>query len=283
MHHRISVAVLAVLAVSVPAAAEDWSQTFAVKGTPEVVLKLNDGHIKVVGWNRPEVQAAVIATGYDRSDYEVRPRQSGDRVEIEVKKFPEADHGLRGLGRNRRFALEVSMPAKGNLEARTDDGHLELSGLAGKIQAHTGDGHISARDLEGSVELRTGDGHISAGAVRGSLVARTGDGHISVNGRFDDLELETQDGHVSAGVEKGSAMRSNWHLRTGDGQVNVSLPSGFSAELDASTGDGKVRVSWEGVDEPRPGEERSSFRGKIGGGGRLLTVRSGDGDIRIGR
>lgn len=175
------------------------------------------------------------------------------------------------------------MPGKGNLDARTDDGHMDLSGLSGKIQAHTGDGHITARDLEGSAELRTGDGHINAESLRGSLIARTGDGHISANGRFDDLELETQDGHVSVGVEKGSAMRSNWHLRTGDGQVNVTLPSDFSAELDATTGDGKVRVSWEGIDGPRPGEERSSFRGKIGGGGRLLTVKSGNGDIRIGR
>ncbi len=72
MLKRVGVVILAVLTLAVPAAAEDWTQTFAIKGTPDVFLKMNDGHIKVVGGNQGEVRATLVATGYERGDYEVR-------------------------------------------------------------------------------------------------------------------------------------------------------------------------------------------------------------------
>ncbi len=118
--------------------------------------------------------------------------------------------------------------------------------------------------------------------MKGSLNAHTGDGHVTVGGRFDELNVETGDGHVSATVDSGSAMKSNWNVRTHDGRVTVELPATFSADLDAHTGDGRIRADLQGAnthDRDRP--DRHDFRTRLGSGGHLFTIRTGDGGIRL--
>jgi len=277
---RIRASIAAVLLMAAAAWAEDWSKTFDIKGTPEVVLKTNDGHITVKTWNQPRVQATLIATGYAKTDYEVEPRQSGDRVEIEIRKRNRQFTWDWG---NRTFRLEVIMPSKGTLDAQTGDGHVEVTDLSGRIQVTTGDGHISGRDLEGSVKLKTGDGHISLSRVKGSLSAHTGDGHMTVGGRLEELDLETGDGHVSVTVESGSAMKSNWNVRTRDGRVSVELPANFAGDVDAHTGDGRISSGLHGgSDTERHGRsDRHDYRARLGTGGHIFTIRTGDGHIRL--
>ena len=86
-------------------------------------------------------------------------------------------------------------------------------------------------------------------------------------------------------------MTDDWDITTDDGTVVLTLPSNFDAELDAETNDGAVRanhpeltneterIRGEGSDERR--ERRRSLRQKMGDGGKMLRVRTGDGTIRI--
>ncbi len=275
---RVRACVAAVLFLATAAWAEDWSKTFDIKGSPDVILRTNDGHITVKTWNQPKVQATLIATGYTRDDYDVEPSQSGDKVQITIRKRNRQFTWDWG---NRTFRLEVIMPAKGTLDAQTGDGHVEVSDLSGNIQVNTGDGHISGRDLQGAVKLKTGDGHITLSRLKGSLSARTGDGHVSVEGRFEELDVETGDGHVSATVESGSAMKNNWNVRTRDGRVSVELPATFAGEVDARTGDGRIRADLQGISSGDRRSDRHDFRTRLGSGGHLFTIRTGDGGIRL--
>jgi len=257
--------------------ADDWSQSFEVSGTPDVRIKVNDGHIKVTTGSASEVQVMVRARGYERDkDYKVRPVHSGNRVEVEIDLKP-----LERIGGNRSFEVQVTTPIAANLDLETGDGHVSLEKIKGTIKARTGDGHISAGDLEGPVEFRTGDGHISSGSIRGSLFARTGDGHISASGRFAKLDAETGDGHVEIRVEEGSVMSGHWNLRSGDGRVAITLPAGFVADLDASTSDGRIHSDFPGTVSRR--EDASDLRAKLNGGGNLITLRTGSGNVSISR
>jgi len=89
-------------------------------------------------------------------------------------------------------------------------------------------------------------------------------------------------------------MTDNWDITTSDGSVVLTLPGLFNAELDAETSDGSVRTNHplldddrgesregEGRDERR--ERRRTLRSKMGDGGKILKIRSGDGTIRIDR
>lgn len=277
---RVRAGIAAVLVLASIAWAEDWSKSFDIKGIPDVVLRVNDGHIIVKTWNQPRVQATLIATGYTRNDYDVEPSQSGDRVQITIRK---RHRQFTWDWTQRTFRLEVIMPAKGTLDAETGDGHMEITDLSGRIQAHTGDGHISGRDLEGAVNVRTGDGHINLSRLKGTLNAHTGDGHVTIGGRFDELNVETGDGHVSANVDSGSVMKSNWNVRTRDGRVSVELPGNFAGEVAAHTGDGRIRTDLHGAGATERDRHsgRRDFRTRFGSGGHLFTIRTGDGGIQL--
>ena len=75
-------------------------------------------------------------------------------------------------------------------------------------------------------------------------------------------------------------MTEDWEIRTGDGGMRLELPDAFGASLDASTGDGRVRL--EGIETERPtsdGESeaaRRSLKQQLGSGGRQLRVRSAE-------
>ena len=88
-------------------------------------------------------------------------------------------------------------------------------------------------------------------------------------------------------------MTDDWDISTGDGSVTLYLPPDFAAELDAHTGDGGIRnelrvASQAEADEtPAPGgttrdeNSRRAVRGRLGAGGKLLKIRTGDGSIRL--
>jgi len=104
------------------------------------------------------------------------------------------------------------------------------------------------------------------------------------------VNLSTFDGSVQLTARQGSATESDWIVTTGDGSIRAELPRGFNAEVDAESGDGRVSV--EGL-TPETGahagaddrgsrrERRRSARGTLGGGGRLLKLRTGEGSIDV--
>ena len=84
-------------------------------------------------------------------------------------------------------------------------------------------------------------------------------------------------------------MAEDWEITTGDGGVTVYLPGGFSAQVDAHTGDGSIRnelqIDGQGIEVEKDSEDRDerrrTLRGRLGDGGRNLRIRTGDGSIRL--
>jgi len=76
-------------------------------------------------------------------------------------------------------------------------------------------------------------------------------------------------------------------IDTGDGSVTAELPSGFNAMIEADPGsDGRVRSDFElsntsGANITGKSRERGPMSGQLGTGGKRLTLRTGDGTIRI--
>jgi DUF4097 and DUF4098 domain-containing protein YvlB len=160
-----------------------------------------------------------------------------------------------------RVEVEIHMPHEGHINLRTGDGSIRLNGFKGTMEVQSGDG---GQELE---------------AVDGSLKARTGDGHLKAEGRFDDLQLSSGDGHIDARALAGSTVGSNWDLQTGDGAVTLQVPDSFSADLDLRTGDGHIDLDLPVTVEGRLGP--NNIRGKLNGGGKPLTIHTGDGSIRL--
>lgn len=284
------------LAVLPADSTDEWTKTFNVERAARLRVETSDANIRVIAWEGATVQARITTKGWKigADGINIVDRQTGDQIDIEVR-FPR--HAFQMNWRNRRVDIEIKVPrtadldlhtgdgnvdvqgVKGTLLLRSGDGNLKLSELEGKVNANTGDGNIEMRDVRGDVSLHTGDGRIDVVAADGSLRAETGDGRVTINGRFDLLDVKTGDGGIDAVANEGSKLESEWRLNTGDGNLSLRVPATIAADVELHTSDGDINLDMPVTVSGRTGNRH--VRGQINGGGKLLSLRTGDGSIRL--
>jgi DUF4097 and DUF4098 domain-containing protein YvlB len=255
----IALFVLLACGLALPAVADQWSKSYPVTGKPDLWVSTGDGSVRIDVWDEARIEARIETVGYViNKDFQLIESQSGNQVKIEAK-FPNTSWGLN-LGQ-RSLTVTLKVPRESNLDIHTGDGSMTVNGAKGEHRFQTGDGRIEATGLDGR------------------LHASSGDGGVSVEGRFDLLDLHTGDGAVEAAAKPGSTIGSPWSVKTGDGGVTLRLPADLQANIDAHTGDGGVTL---GLPLAASGSlKRSSVQGTLNGGGGPLTVRTGDGAIRL--
>jgi hypothetical protein len=257
---------------------------FTVTGQPEIRLTTFDGSIEIRSWDQPEVLVEVEKRGPTKEAIErleVKVSQQENRIELEARQ-PLGGDSFMGIGIHisPHVRFIATIPRKAAIVARSGDGSIRVERVAGRIELRTGDGSIRGEEVSGELTLNTGDGSIVLDGVDGSVEITTGDGGVSVSGKLAGARVNTGDGSVTLRAEEGSAMSSDWSVTTNDGGVVLYLPDNFNAEVDAHTGDGRIRSEFTFADETRE-HERRSMRGRLGRGGHTLKVRTGDGSISI--
>lgn len=258
---RLALLILATIFVAVlPAFADEWSKTYNLTGRPELRIETSDANIRLTTWDQHAIEAKVITEHYKIGEGGIRveKHQTGDSVEIDVR-YPHHDFVVGWS--NHRVDIIVQMPREGHVNLRTGDGKIDIAGLKGEMDLHSGDG---SENLE---------------SVDGKLHASTGDGHITAHGRFDELELKTGDGHLDVRADGGSSLAAGWRLETGDGNVSLQVPGGLAADVDLHTSDGHIDLDMPVTTEGKV--RQNEVRGKLNGGGSLLTIRTGDGSIHL--
>jgi hypothetical protein len=259
---------------------------FTVSATEPVDLEIRtfDGEIVIRSWDRNEVLVEIERRAPDQASAAalvVNQTQEGNRIVVEAP--GEENRNGVGFGVARSVSFTVTTPQRVTLEARSGDGRIETHDLQGTIDLSSGDGRIVATNVEGRLKAHTGDGSIAVEGAAGRVDADSGDGSIEIAGRLDELLVRTGDGAVRVDAAEGSAMKSDWGITTGDGRIALRLPNDFSAAVDASTGDGTVRVDGISNLTAGDGEDRRRFVGHLGSGGATLRLRSGDGAIDVSR
>jgi hypothetical protein len=257
---------------------------FQVSGTPNLTLETFDGSLEIRSWDRDEVLVEIEKRGPDKARAEaiqVKAERTGNTITVQAKR-PE--------GRQQRFGVSVSLsariiasiPRRCNLLARSGDGTIRVERVAGTIELRTDDGGVRGVDLSGSIVVHTGGGSLTFDDVEGTVDLESGDGGARLTGKLQSVRLRTGDGSVSVRVDDGSAMAGDWEIRTGDGGLRLELPSSFSAMLDASTGDGEVRLKGFGdTGGSAPRKRPSAVLRALNAGGKVIRLRSDSGTITI--
>jgi DUF4097 and DUF4098 domain-containing protein YvlB len=264
MHRLALFAVLGFGLAAAVAHADEWSKIYTLQGKPDLRVETSDASIRVDTWDQNTIEARVTTEKWKIGEggVKITEHQTGDAVVLEVRNPHEmcvvCIHVNLG---GHRVEVEIHMPKEGRVNLRAGDGSIRLS------------------NFKGAMELQSSDGHEEITSVDGSLHAHTGDGHIRAEGRFDNLDLRTSDGHIDARALPGSTMASGWDLHTGDGSVTLEVPADFAADVELHTGDGHISLDLPVTVEGQL--SHNNIRGKLNGGGSLLTIHTGDGSIRL--
>lgn len=226
------------------------TKSFAVSGSPRVSITTFDGPVTVRGWDQSEVRYTATKRANDEESLKqisIKAEQQGQTISINAEN-QNADNGS--------VHLEVYVPRNSSLHVTSGDGPLTLDGVSGDITLRSGDGPISVNNSSGQLHVNTGDGPIQINKFDGQVDARTGDGPIALEGNFNA---------VSA--------------RTGDGEISLTVPAGSSFTIETNASEG---INNEGfvVAEDVTLSPRVK-RWKVGNGGRVFILRTGDGKVLL--
>ncbi|MFZ0798152.1 MAG: DUF4097 family beta strand repeat-containing protein [Terriglobales bacterium] len=169
---------------------------------------------------------------------------------------------------------------KGNVELESGSGDLKLARLTGEMRFQTGSGNIRGHELSGPARVKAGSGDIEIEEVgAGDLDIRTGSGNITVNGIHGGFHAESGSGDIRGNGSPGNM----WSVGTGSGNVTLHLPSDAAFDVDISSSSGTVTLGHPVTTtvEGRIQESRKSVVGKVRGGGPIVSVHTGSGDVQV--
>jgi hypothetical protein len=277
MKHWISACALLLVVGTLPALASEatFERTLSVSGAVTMHVSTGSGyiHIKPGSDNQVHIFGRVKSNGFDGREDRVREIAANPPIEQTGSILRIGAH-LENM-HNISIDYEIQAPARTFLEAGSGSGDIDDQGVGVNARLNTGSGTIHATGLHEGFAVETGSGDIFAEQTgSGDVKAQTGSGTIELKNLSGGLQARTGSGDIRLTGQP----KADWRVSTGSGTVEIS-PERAAFTLEASTGSGDIRTDHDMV--VQGSFERHHITGKINGGGPLVRVETGSGDIRV--
>ncbi len=288
---RAALAAAALFACAAPAAAQrsfDWNgqipagstlRVFTQNGT--VTVRQASGgqaHVRAVTENAAEGEIRYLTGGGSGGDFRVCAlRENATCSDQGIQ-----SQGDRGWGRNRRgranFTVEV--PRGVVVRVSSGNGDVAVDGATADVNAGSGNGDVRVGSGAARVHASSGNGTVLVDGARGPVNASSGNGRVVVTTASGPVSASTGNGRIEVAMSSVRA-GDDMSFSSGNGDVTLTLPADFGAELEASTGSGEIESDFPMRVQGRMSAHRMA--GTIGGGGRRLHISTGNGSIRLRR
>ena len=196
--------------------------------------------IRVRGWDRGDVLVRTRIQASANTDADARRLVSGVRIDTAGGRI-RADSPTTNRDENWSVSFEIHVP------------HTAM------LTLNTNNGGISIDDFRGSATFHAKNGGLTLNNVGGDLRGET------TNGGVLDVSGDHWDG---AGLD----------VETRNGGIRLTLPKGFSAELEAGTTHGGISVDFPVTVQ---GRQRGHLETTLGSGGPKLRAITTNGGVTI--
>jgi hypothetical protein len=263
----LSLSILAALALAAPARAQNspaecrtWhgderahvcevrETRMPARGTLSVDAGPN-GAVTVRSYEGSEVVVRARVEGVAASDQAARELVRGVRVNAEGTRV--ASTGPRAA-RDSWWSVsyEIMVPSRTSLDAQTSNGPISVDGLSGTLRLRATNGPLTLARVSGDVNARTTNGPVTVTLA----------GPRWTGGRLD--------------------------VETTNGPMNVRIPRGFAAHVEASTTHGPLRVPAalrpaRGDDDRRGWDSPRPINADLNGGGPTIRAVTTNGPLTI--
>ncbi len=224
---------------------EEFHKSYPLTADGRVSLQNINGAIKIIGWDKNEVQVDAVKTADERAkldEAKIVVDATASLVKIKTE-YPQRDN----YNNPAKIDYTIQVPRRARLDAiRAVNGAVNVEGVQGYINISSVNGEVTGKSLAGEVKLS------------------------SVNGR------------VLAGLnELGGA--SPVELSAVNGSVELTLPSDANAELNASTLHGSISTGFDIPVERARFTGGSNLRAKLGSGMTHVKLSTVNGSIKLQR
>lgn len=274
--NRILLSAIALLLCTLPAIAAEvtFDRTLNVNGPVDLTISNGAGNIHITRGSENQIHIfGRVHSGWGVSEQRVNEiaanppiEQTGNIIRIGARHFD-----LRNIS----IDYEIQAPASTHLDASTGSGSLRIDGVGRNAHLSTGSGDIHAEGLQGGFILGTGSGNVFAEqTAEGDVKAETGSGDIELRGLRGGLRANTGSGSIRV----SGTPTSIWRIETGSGNIDFT-PGAGGFSLDASSGSGTIHTERQMT--LQGSMNRHHVVAQIQGGGPLVRIETGSGDIRI--
>lgn len=210
----------------------------AVDATP-------NGGIEVEAWDRDEIQILAKIDTQARRDGEARRLADEIEVKIDSDRIDSRGPETHARGEGWSVSYRLKVPRRMDLDLRSINGGIALSGVSGRIELRTTNGGLRLANVSGDVSGRSTNGGIHA-----TLAGRSWEG---------------------AGLD----------LETTNGGVVLELPEDYSARLETGTVHGGYRIDFPVTVQGRVDARRLSV--DLGDGGPTIRAITTNGGVDVRR
>ena len=227
---------------------EAFSQTYPLTQTGRIHVENINGDIHVNVWDQNSVKVDAVKRAYSQknlSEATIDVQSSPDMLKIKTK-YPE-ERNYDGRNREDRMAsveYTLTVPRSSQLDGvDLVNGSLDVEGVQGDVRANLVNGTVTASGMGGEVKISTVNGGINA--------------NVASLGTTKDVQLNSV-----------------------NGSIVLNVPAGASADIKASTLNGKITndLGLKVEDGQFIGHNLS---GQIGSGGARIRLNNVNGSIDI--
>ena len=248
-------------------------------------------------------------------DHEVSATQAGGKIEVRGEYKGPKSSGWFGRSPELQVQCRVTVPRKFDVELNTAGGSIKVSELTGKVQAHTSGGSMKFEKIDGPVTAQTSGGSVTVTSAKGNADVKTSGGGLSLSDIEGDVNAHTSGGSIRAEKLTGKSVvktsggsievadiKGAIDARTSGGSINANLlgqPAGdctfktsggsvtvvlgdkVAVDVDAQTSGGRVLTDFPVAATIQGEQKKNEIRGKVNGGGPLITAHSSGGSVRL--
>lgn len=270
----LAAAALGLAALPALASEATFERTLSVNGRVEMSVATGSGNIHLTRGAGNQVHIfGRVKSGWGGSEERVREIAAHPPIEQtgNIIRIGAHHENLRNIS----IDYEIQTPENAFIDASSGSGDIVADGVGEGARLSTGSGNIHATGLHDGFSVSTGSGNIYAEqSGSGDVKAETGSGNIELRNLRGGLRAGTGSGDIKV----GGAPAADWKLETGSGNVEL-WPGSAGLTLDASAGSGSVRSDRDLVTQGE--SNRHHLSGKLNGGGPMVRIETGSGDIRI--
>ncbi len=252
-----------------------FDRTLSASGETQLMVNTGSGNIHLTRSSGSQVQIhGRVHVNRDGNQEEARQIAANPPIEQNgnvIRIGQQHEEHWRGIS----IDYDIQAPAGALLGAISGSGDIVDEGVGHNAKLETGSGDIRANDLEGPFVVKTGSGNITAEQIgQGDVNAETGSGDIEIKDIHGSFRATTGSGDIKA----TGTPSAPWTLETGSG--NVEIWSGSAPlTLDGSTGSGSITTDHEML--VKGSLDHHHITGNLNGGGPLVRVQTGSGDVHV--
>jgi hypothetical protein len=274
----MAAAALALAALPALGAEATFERTLQVSGRVELTVATGSGNIHLTRgagnqvhiWGKVKTNCWGFNCPSDQQvkDFAANPpiEQTGGMIRVGTRR--ENLHNIS-------VDYEIQAPENAILDASSGSGNVTVEGVGENAKLSTGSGNIRATGLHDGFSVETGSGNIYAEQTGDGFVkAETGSGNLELRNLHGGLKAETGSGNLNV----GGLPTTDWKLEAGSGNIDLWIGNA-PVTLDASTGSGGVHTDQEML--THGSTDHHHVEGKINGGGPMVRVETGSGDVRV--